>query len=447
MPRSLGKAWVVAINMGYGHERAAFGLKDLAYGGNIIVANDYPGIPATDRDLWKQSRSLYEFFSRLQPLPVVGQSLFDVMDRFQKIPDFYPRRDLSKPTLQVLESYRWIEKDGLGKHLVEDLTRRNGNLPFISTFFLPAFAAELYDYPGDIYCVICDTDVSRAWVARDPKRSRINYFAPNGRVVERLQLYGVPRERIFLTGFPLPKTLVGGPEASIAKRDLAERLCHLDPQGIFSQKYAETLTRELGPRLCNIQSKRPLTLTFCVGGAGAQKQLGLDIIESLRKPILQKRLRVNLEAGTRKPIARYFRDGIKALGLNRVLGDTLNIHTYEHRKDYFNHFHKTLRTTDILWTKPSELSFYTGIGLPIIIAPSIGSQEDFNRVWLQSVGGGMSQFDPTFTNEWLFDWIYSGGLAKFAWNGYIEAPTHGTYRIESIITGKETPLANLPLIV
>jgi hypothetical protein len=59
----------------------------------------------------------------------------------------------------------------------------------------------------------------------------------------------------------------------------------------------------------------------------------------------------------------------------------------------------------------------------------------------------MSQFDSTFTNELLFDWIYSGGLAKFAWNGYIEAPTHGTYRIESIITGKETPLANLPLIV
>ncbi len=446
MPRSLKKAWVVAMNMGYGHERAAFGLKDLAYG-DIVVANDYPGIPHHDRDLWKQTRSVYEFFSRLQPLPFVGQSLFDVMDRFQHIPPFYPRRDLSRPTLQVLESYRWIEKQGLGKHLIQNLTRRNGQLPFISTFFLPAFAAEVYDYPGDIYCVICDTDVSRAWVARDPKRSRINYFAPNGRVVERLQLYGVPRERIFLTGFPLPKTLIGGADAKTVKHDLAERLCHLDPQGIFCEKYAETLNRELGPRLCNITSKRPLTLTFCVGGAGAQKQLGLDIIESLRKPILQKRLRVNLEAGTRKVIARYFEGGVKALGLHRALGDTLHIHSYEHRKDYFNHFHQTLRTTDILWTKPSELSFYTGLGLPIIIAPSIGSQEDFNRMWLQSVGSGMPQFDPAFTNEWLFDWIDSGGLARFAWNGYIEAPTHGAYRIESIVTGKQMPLENLPLIV
>lgn len=446
MPRSLHKAWVVAINMGYGHERAAFGLKELAYG-DIIVANDYPGIPKHDRELWKQSRALYEFFSRLQPLPLVGQSLFSVMDHFQKIPPFYPRRDLSAPTLQVSESYRWIEKQGLGKDLIARLIKQNSRLPFISTFFLPAFAAEVFDYPGDIYCVICDTDVSRSWAPLDPKHSRIRYFAPNGRVVERLQLYGVPRERIFLTGFPLPKQLIGGPEAKTTKRDLAERLCHLDPSGIFTQTYAETLTRELGPRLCKLESSRPLTLTFCVGGAGAQKNLGLDIVESLRKPLLQKHLRINLEAGTHTPIAHFFLDGIKKLGLRNILGKNLFIHHYTTRRDYFMHFHQTLRTTDILWTKPSELSFYTGLGLPIIIAPSIGSQEDFNRIWLQSVGGGMPQFDPEYTNEWLFDWINSGGLARFAWNGYIEAPTHGAYRIENIITNKPMPLPNPPLIV
>lgn len=446
MPRSLHKAWVVAINMGFGHERAAFGLKELAYG-DIIVANDYPDIPATDRARWKSTRSLYEFFSRLQPVPMVGQNLFDLMDHFQKIPSFYPRRDLSEPSLQVIESYRLIEKHQLGKDLIERLTRRNGRLPFISTFFLPAFAAEVFDYPGEIYLVLCDSDVSRAWVPLDPKRSRINYFAPNGRVVERLQLYGVPRERIFLTGFPLPKTLIGGPEAKIVKHDLAERLCHLDPQGIFTQKYAETLSRELGPRLCNLKSKRPLTLTFCVGGAGAQKQLGLDIVESLHKPLLQKRLRINLEVGTHKPIANYYLDSLKKLGLKRLVGTAIRLHTYTNRREYFLDFQQTLRTTDILWTKPSELSFYTGLGLPIIIAPSIGSQEDFNRIWLQSVGGGMPQYDPQYTNEWLFDWINSGGLARFAWNGYIEAPTHGAYRIESVITGNPVPVANLPLIV
>ena len=445
MPRSFHKAWVIAINMGYGHERAAFGLKELAYG-DVIIANDYPGIPTHDRELWKQSRSIYEFFSRLQPLPMVGQSLFDVMDHFQKIPDFYPRRDLSKPSLQILETYRWIEKQQLGKDLIARLSRRNGHLPLVSTFFLPAFAAEVHKYPGDIYCVVCDTDISRAWAPLEPKRSRIRYLAPNGRVVERLKLYGVPKEQIFLTGFPLPPALIGGTAAKTVKQDLTKRLYQLDPQGIFRNKYGEILLRELGSNSKH-GSKRPLTLTFCIGGAGAQKQLGVDVMESLRQSILQKKIHLNLEAGTRKPIADYFIEGAKSLGLRKTLGKTLCVYSHPSRSEYFSQFTQRLRKTDILWTKPSELSFYAGAGLPIIMAPPIGSQEDFNRLWLQSVGAGVDQLDPRYTNEWLFDWIHSGGLARFAWNGYIEAPTHGTYRIQSIVTGQSTSLENLPLIV
>ncbi len=439
-------AWIVSVNMGYGHERAAFGLEDLARGG-IITANDYPGIPHHDRVLWSRTRRVYETISRLQRLPFVGSALFEIMDAFQEIPPFYPRRDLSAPTLQVKETYRLIQKNGLGRHLIEQLSKKQPRLPLISTFFLPAFAAEVHGYPGEIFCVICDADVSRAWVPLDPKKSRIRYFAPNGRVVERLKLYGVAEERIFLTGFPLPKSNIGGPDASIAKRDLAERIRHLDPHGIFTSKYAQTLERELGPHLKRSRSSRPLTLTFTVGGAGAQKQLGLQIIESLRTHLLRKTLRINLEAGTRKVVAHYFRDGAKHLGLQRALDTSLFIHCSEDRAHYFHDFAHTLRSTDILWTKPSELSFYAGLGLPIIMAPSIGSQEKFNRVWLKTVNAGITQQDPRYTNEWLFDWIDSGGLARFAWNGYIEAPTHGAYRIESLMTGERVPLAELPLIV
>src|SRR6186997_1083839 len=97
-------AWIVSVNMGYGHERAAYGLEDLAYGG-IITANAYPGIPDRDRRLWDGTRSLYEKVSRLQPVPILGPLLFGVLDDIQKIPNFYPRRDLSKPTLQVREVY------------------------------------------------------------------------------------------------------------------------------------------------------------------------------------------------------------------------------------------------------------------------------------------------------------------------------------------------------
>lgn len=410
-----------------------------------MTANDYPGMPTTDRRYWAQTLKIYETLSRWRTLPVVGPALFGLMDAFQRIAPFYPRRDLSHPTLQLREIYRLISHDGLGKHLIDKLSATP--VPFVTTFFIPAFAAELHGYPGDIYCVICDADISRAWAPLDPRKSRIRYFAPNGRVVERLKLYGVPAERIYLTGFPLPMENIGGADGTIVKQDLAERICNLDPEGIFSKKYAHTLRVELGPALCTRRSHHPLTLTFSVGGAGAQKEIASDMLSSLREKILRKKIRVNLEAGTRPSVARFFLDHIRELGLSRALGSGIMLHAYASRPAYFAGFAKTLRTTDILWTKPSELSFYAGLGLPIIMAPPLGSQENFNKVWLQTVNGGLEQLDPRHTDEWLFDWIASGGLARFAWNGYIEAPTHGAYRIEGILSNTTPALASLPLII
>lgn len=439
------KAWVVTVDMGYGHERASHAIQDLAYG-DVIVANNYRGIPDSDKKLWAQSRVLYEAFSRFKGFPLIGEMVWDAFDRFQEIKPFYPRRDLSQPNLQVKQLYYLIEKKGLGRDLIETL-RNKRKIPLVCTFFLPAFAADYFDYPEDIYLVTTDADVSRTWVAKDPKRSRIKYFASNGRVVERLKLYGVPSENIFLTGFPLSKDLIGGASYETIKKDLGERVCHLDPNGIFYSKYEETLKKELGIANCTRQPTHPLTLTFSVGGAGAQRELGLVIAESLREKIRRGKIILNLVAGTKKDAANYFKKGLMSLGMASDLGEGVRIQYYQDRPTYFRKFDQLVRQSDILWTKPSELSFYAGVGLPIITAPPIGSQEKFNELWLRAVGGGIPQNDPKYTDEWLFDWVESGGLARMAWNGFIEAPTHGAYRIEEIITGLEVELEKLPLIV
>ncbi len=437
-------AWVVDVNMGYGHSRAAYALRDLS-GGEVVSANDYRGIPAEDRASWRRSRKLYEAVSRIKPIPVIGSFAFEVMDRIQEIPRFYPRRDLSEPNLQLKQLYRLIKK-GLGRHLVEMMSRNP--IPLVTTFFQPAFAADYYDYPGDIYCVTTDADISRTWAPMDPKRSRIKYFASNGRVVERLKLYGVREENIFLTGFPMPKELIGGASAPALKDTLAERLCNLDPQGIFHARYMRTLRAELGPARCRIARARyPLTLMYSVGGAGAQRHLGVEIMDSLKLKIKHRQIRLMLVAGTRQDVAEYYREAAAGLGLRKEIGRSLVIPTYETRAAYFSGFSQLLTKTDILWTKPSELSFYTGLGIPVIMAPPIGSQEEFNRVWLQYMGGGIPQNDPAHANEWLFDWIGSGGVARMAWSGYIEAPTHGTYRIEDIVLGRKSEIHRLPLIV
>ncbi|MBI4142755.1 hypothetical protein HY480_02690 [Candidatus Uhrbacteria bacterium] len=444
------RANLVSVDMGYGHERAAYALRDLA-GGDIITANNYPHIPEDDRALWEQGRTYYETVSRMQPLPVIGKALFQVLvDQFQEIDAFYPRRDLSRLTLQARQVRHAVVTRRQGAHLIESLRPRHRNgkrpLPFISTFFLPAFAAEQYDYPGDIYLVVCDADIARVWAPWNPRKSRIKFFAPNGRVVERLRLYGVRREHIFLTGFPIPKELIGGPRSEIVRHDLGVRLANLDPNGVFRKKYHATLQRTLGVHVHTTPS-RPVTITFAVGGAGAQKAIGMTLMQCLRKRIRDGGIRLQLVAGTRAELVAEFTARARELRLHDELGRGIRILHAANRWDYFRCFTEALRKTDILWTKPSELSFYTGVGLPIVMAPPIGSQEDFNREWVRAVGGGTDQLNPEDADEWLTDWIQSGGLARMAWNGYIEAPTHGTYRIESIVTGKPVEVEPLPLIV
>ena len=437
-------AWIVDVDMGYGHSRAAYALKDLS-SGQVLSANSYKGIPASDRKIWKESRQVYEAISRMKPVPIVGDMLFEALDRWQEIPPFYPRRDLSKPNMQVRQMYRLIKK-GWGRHLIEQLAK--DPKPLVTTFFAPAFFADYFEYSGDIWCVTTDADISRSWVALDPHQSRIKYFASNGRVVERLKLYGVRSEQIYLTGFPLPKELIGGAQVSILKDLLTQRLCNLDPQGIFAQRYSRTIKSELGPARCAIKTaSHPLTLTYSVGGAGAQRQLGVHILNSLRGKILQHKIRLNLVAGVRKDTARFYQDAVIKAGLKQELGTGVCVPEFPTRSEYFSGFNDLLKTTDILWTKPSELSFYCGLGIAIIMAPPIGSQEEFNRIWLNYMGGGVSQNDPRYTDEWLFDWIMSGGVARMAWNGYLEAPTHGTYRIEDTVLGRTSEIHPLPLIV
>jgi len=103
-------------------------------------------------------------------------------------------------------------------------------------------------------------------------------------------------------------------------------------------------------------------------------------------------------------------------------------------EEYFDNFNQKLKTTDILWTKPSELSFYSGLGIPIIISPPIGSQEDFNKRWLLRVRAGVLQEDPKHTDEWLFDLLKGGRLAETALKGFIEVEKMGTFNIEKIIS-------------
>jgi len=375
------KAWVVTVNMGYGHQRTVYPLKNFAFSGKAINANDYERIPKNDKRIWESTRIFYEFISRSKRIPLVGESIFSLYDKFQKIPGFYPKRDLSRPTLGLKQIFSLIKK-GWGKDLISRL--KEPRLPLITSFFIPAFMAETFNYPGDIFCIVCDADISRSWGSLNPRKSRIKYFAPNSWVVNRLKLYGVKEKNIFLTGFPLPRENIGTRKAEILKHDLSHRILNLDPKREYYQQYKALIDKHIGP--LPKKSDHPLTIMFTIGGAGAQKEIAIKYVKSLAEKIKKKELKVILSAGIRKKVKKYFLKNIEKLGLKKNFNKNIEIVFSEKIEDYFKDFNKKLRKTDLLWTKPSELSFYTGLGIPIIMASSIGSQEDFNRKWLLALG-------------------------------------------------------------
>jgi len=423
-----GKAWVVAVSMGYGHQRTAFPLRDLAPEGKIINANDYQGIPKKDRLVWEGTRRIYEFISIFKRTFLIGEFIFFIFNQFQKILTFYPRRDLSGPNLQLKEIYSLI-KDGWGKHLIKKL--KENPLPLITTFFTQAFMAEFFNYPADIYCVICDADIARPWAALNPKESRIKYFVPTERVEERLKLYGVKPENIFSTGYPLPLENIGTEELEVLKQDLRRRLFNLDPSERYSYQYQSLIQRYLGD--LPPKSDHPLTLMFSVGGAGAQKEIGVKVLKHLADKIKKGEIKIILVAGTKEKIREYFKKHIKSLGLEG--NPNVEIVYAPKTGEYFKEFNQKLRKTDILWTKPSELSFYAALGIPIIVAPPVGSQEEFNQRWLLKSGFGLKQEDPEYINQWFFEWLENGYFAETAMQGFVEGKKLGTLNIKKIICG------------
>ncbi len=435
------KVYLIAVDMGYGHQRAAYPLRTLAYKGEIINANTYQGIPKDDRNIWEQSREAYEFISRFKKVPLVGQVAFDLFDKLQEIPEFYPKRDLSAPSLQLKSTYSLFKRKNWGKHLIDKLAKKPR--PIISTFFIPAFMAEYFKYPGDIYCVATDTDVSRAWAPLNPARSKIKYLAPNQRVAERLKLYGVKESNIFVTGFPLPKENIG-PNKSIVKKDISHRLFNLDPNRVYIDNYDETIKEHLGQKNFPTHGHHPLTLMFAVGGAGAQRDLGIEIVKSLKRKIKENKIHIILVAGIHNDISKFFRTEITKLGLCCDVRKRIKILTSPSKKDYFRKFNRALRHTDILWTKPSELSFYTALGIPIIMSEPIGSQENFNKRWLRTLASATYQEDPQYTDQWLFDWIGSGWFAEAAMNGFLLAPINGLENIQKILEHRNS--MELPII-
>src|SRR5215472_16595886 len=271
------EAWIVSADMGYGHQRAAYPFRDIAFE-CIIIANTDACLSPKERNLWAKFQAFYEGISRAQNIPIIGPWIWRAYDRFQGICPHYPFSDLSKSSIGSTILHNLIRR-GFGAGVVT-CTRKREDLPFLSTFYAMALAA---DYAGrrDVFCVITDSDINRVWVADDSRKSRVNYLAPTALSRVRLLEYGVAEERIFVTGFPLPEENV-----ATAREDLARRLETLDAKGIFRARFWATLGQPAPASISKGEgTSRALSITFAVGGAGAQAETVRDILESVARSL------------------------------------------------------------------------------------------------------------------------------------------------------------------
>jgi hypothetical protein len=418
---------VVTIDMGYGHLRAARAVAD-ALGVTALQIDKPPLADEDDQKAWARSRRFYEMTSRLSQVPIVGGPFRQVLDSLTSIPHLHPYRDLSAPHVGVKMLDRAIQR-GLGAGLVRYL--RETGAPLVTTFYAPAIIADRAGLPN-IYCVVTDSDINRVWAPVDAKRSRIQYLAPTQRAKRRLEAFGVGTENIHVTGFPIAESLIGGPQLTTAKTNLAARLVRLDPDGVFRKDAAQEIEHFLGALPAGSEREAP-RITFAVGGAGAQSDVAKHFLPSLKGALASGRLKLTLVAGLRQHIADNFAEWLHDAGMGELIGRGIDILLESDFESYYARFNATLAETDVLWTKPSEMTFYGALGIPLVMSWPVGVHERYNRRWAIENGAGMKQRDPRYAGEWIHELLADGTFAAAAWHGFTRMPKFGTQRIAEML--------------
>lgn len=402
--------------MGYGHLRPAHALADQL--DTVVFEADQPPLAdRAERRTWQRVRGAYERLTRISQHRWVGAPFRALLSGITAIPEL--DGDLTRPTLGVRAQAR-LAGQGLGGGLIERL-RQTGE-PLLTTFYTSALIADRR-VPGEVFCVVTDADVNRIWAPAAAAQTRIRYLAPSERVVARLQAYGVPATRIELTGFPLPPELLGGPDLDVSRTNLAARLARLGP----SAAMRSDVEHELGPLP---DPDRPPLLVFAVGGTGTQTSIVRRFLPSLRAPIIEGRLQLALVAGVRREVAGRFERWLRE---NQLADHGVEVLVESDFRAYYRAFNALLAGADVLWTKPSELTFYAGLGLPLVFAPPIGAHERYNRTWAIEQGAGIEQGAPEMAGQWLMRALEDGTLAHAAWAGFRRLPSRGLFNISAAV--------------
>jgi hypothetical protein len=391
--------------MGLGHLRALYPFEELL-STKIVVLGQNPSSSSRSRFLWRNALRGYNWLSRSQQLPVIGKPIFSVLDSLLAIDPIFEATNGKKRSIP-LELVEYAVSAGA----CDDLSKCDGDETVLTSFYTPAIYFSTQKPDVKLLCQICDTDLSRVWVPRK-KLSNLYYLAPCSRAYRRLLSYGVAKSNIFLTGFPFPNGLVGGSNQDIALRNFENRLLRF-----------QSVTEKTGV-------KTTLRVVFAIGGAGAQIDIAFEAAQSLELQIQSEEIEFILLVPYQQKLQKRV---IEFKEKFFCKSNFFNVISPSNQTEYFSKFTEIIATADVLWTKPSELSFYSALGIPIIISPPIGAQERANREWLIEIGAGVDQLNPKSAHIWLENLLISGSLYRMARLGWESGIRTGAYKTMEII--------------
>ena len=409
---------VVAVEMGYGHLRAANTIAESL--GTEVMRLDLPPLAGPGEALfWYGLRKLYNGLSQACDWPVAGTAAQAILEKVTQIKPLRQHKNTESLPLLTRLTDR-LSGTVVGRRLRAIAAQK----PILATY--PAAAMAARHAPGArVFCLATDTDVNRAWAPSNAMHVCIDYLAPVSGVVDRLRSFGVPDKRIHLTGFPLPAKLIAQTESALARR-----LHRLDPALAFRNQADKAAWAPIHD-LLQPSSTEPIAMTIAIGGAGGQTRHVSQILMSVRKRILAGQLSLTLVAGTRADVAEILLNIVRNTGLS--LDEGVEILFAAEYKEYFRLFEDCLAATDLLWTKPSELVFYAALGLPMLLAPPLGGQEHANRNWLLSNNAALDAGNPATLDRRLEGLLATGELCRTAWNGYSRLDRDGANRINTLL--------------
>lgn len=201
------------------------------------------------------------------------------------------------------------------------------------------------------------------------------------------------------------RTLKGMDGEKILSPMPAEALYHTGHY--IDHELVVNLEADTKKRLERIEKEQAKRVLITVGGAGAQKEILIELIKKMMPDVAAKKVTLLINVGDHKQVweglcqaipelnsksTQYFDQWDKTKAFSaQLLTETIHgIHAFYH-KDIFAAVYASnllMRASDILITKPSELAFYP---IPKLMIKRVGGHEAWGAIRAAEVGDGTTE--------------------------------------------------------